>query len=385
MQVFKLYFKLLYKSSLSVIIYVMIFTAIVGFVLPVNQNTKTQAFSDYKCKYALFDYDNSEESEALAGYLSKEHEYTEIANDEADTIQDELYNRNVLAVVKIKKGYGKKFDTETISQYLEIYAIPQTVYANLVENDINSYVSTLKVYIAAGYSCDEAIERVNSHDAVGINVSYPDGEYVNERKLIDYEFTYLGWVLIAMLITLITPVLIKLNEKSVRARIECSAYRFSRLNKEMLLGVSVTGIAFAVYFTLLAYVMCKDELVTGNGFLLVCNMLCMIITAMSMAFLVSKLTDNCQAITMISNVVSLGMSFLCGVFVPMELLGTFVTRIAHFLPVYWYVKLIDETRQAGGLKTDRAFMYMAIQLMFAAVIVIAALVISKNKRQAAEE
>lgn len=43
----------------------------------------------------------------------------------------------------------------------------------------------------------------------------------------------------------------------------------------------------------------------------------------------------------IVNTVSLGSSFLCGVFVQQELLGETVPSIARFLPAYWYVKAVD--------------------------------------------
>lgn len=47
---------------------------------------------------------------------------------------------------------------------------------------------------------------------------------------------------------------------------------------------------------------------------------------------------------MVSNVIALGMSFLSGVFVPIEFLGDGIIKIAHFLPAYWYImgaRLID--------------------------------------------
>ena len=36
------------------------------------------------------------------------------------------------------------------------------------------------------------------------------------------------------------------------------------------------------------------------------------------------------------NTISLGMCFLCEVFVPMELIGDNVKIVAQFLPAYWY-------------------------------------------------
>ena len=83
-----------------------------------------------------------------------------------------------------------------------------------------------------------------------------------------------------------------------------------------------------------------------------------------------------------SNVIGLCMSFLCGVFIPMEFLGKNVIKAAHFLPAYWYIRT-DElctqyTGTSGELKTYT--MYLGIQLLFAFAAFSAALVISRYKK-----
>ena len=47
----------------------------------------------------------------------------------------------------------------------------------------------------------------------------------------------------------------------------------------------------------------------------------MSLSALSLAFFVSTFTDKEQLVSAVVNVVSLGMSFLCGVFVSMDVLG----------------------------------------------------------------
>ena len=54
---------------------------------------------------------------------------------------------------------------------------------------------------------------------------------------------------------------------------------------------------------------------------------------------------------MIAQAVGLGMSFLCGAFVPQSLLGDGVLTFARVLPVYWYERANDilSGAQSGGL------------------------------------
>ena len=94
-------------------------------------------------------------------------------------------------------------------------------------------------------------------------------------------------------------------------------------------------------------------------------------------FLISKITSNSEILNMFANTVSLGMAFLCGIFVPEEFLNDGIIKAAHFLPAYWYnqaVKNIDfhPVKELGFI-----FMCMGIQLLFAAAIIVVALRITK--------
>ena len=108
-------------------------------------------------------------------------------------------------------------------------------------------------------------------------------------------------------------------------------------------------------------------------------------TSISIAFLVSTVVKNDMAISALANVIGLGMSFLCGVFVPQRLLGSGVTAISRFLPVYWYERVNDMlgTMSSTSVLTSDNYRLIAqsfaIQLAFAICIICIALVISKRK------
>ena len=59
---------------------------------------------------------------------------------------------------------------------------------------------------------------------------------------------------------------------------------------------------------------------------------------MAVGFLIGTITHNKQAIGGIVNVVALGTSFLCGCFVPMSFMPSYVLKIAHILPTYYFVQ-----------------------------------------------
>ena len=82
--------------------------------------------------------------------------------------------------------------------------------------------------------------------------------------------------------------------------------------------------------------------------------------------------------------ISLGMSFTCGVFVSMSVLGKGVRAVAHFLPVYWY-EIVNETiADNGALSASQqtaVWQGIGIQLLFAATILGVGMMLSKRGSQ----
>ena len=81
-----------------------------------------------------------------------------------------------------------------------------------------------------------------------------------------------------------------------------------------------------------------DNMMSYNGLLLCINALVFTISALSISYLVGLLIKSRNAQSAIANVLSLGFSFLSGVFIPQELLSDKALAIASFNPTYWYVK-----------------------------------------------
>ena len=89
-----------------------------------------------------------------------------------------------------------------------------------------------------------------------------------------------------------------------------------------------------------------------------------------------------ESISMISNVLSLAMSFLCGVFVPLSFLGDGVKKAAHFLPAYWYIRAAEQIDSwKKGAEVGSIWMFCGIQMLFAIVILTVALVVKEKRRK----
>ena len=110
------------------------------------------------------------------------------------------------------------------------------------------------------------------------------------------------------------------------------------------------------------------------------NMLVYACVALSLAFLVSKLTQSEQILSMCANVISLGMAFLCGIFVPREFLSDTVMAIAHFLPAYWYANATDAIDNfASGSSVSGIFVSMGVQMLFAVLFILVGVIVDRYK------
>lgn len=366
MQVFKSYFKIINKHKGQMILYLCIFVGIMSILSFNGFNGSNKDYETSKPKFAVFDYDDSVQSNALVDYLNRTCTLQTIKDDTKETMQDELFARNVNSVLIIRKGYS-----------LDIVTIPDTQAATTFEASINSFNKMFDAYTAAGYTPEEAASAVQSSLSQNAKVSLLGGKNITSHSTIYYSFSYLGWLLLCLMIISVSPVLGVFSRKEIRERIACSSYKFINFNRELFLGVVVTGLLVCAVIFASITILSKGAVLSYAGLLYLLNMLCYMIVCLSFAFLLSKITANDHALNMIANTVSLGMAFLCGIFVPEEFLGDNILKAAHFLPAYWYNQAVKNIDFHLTESVSTIFTCMGIQLLFALAIITIALRISK--------
>lgn len=390
MQVFKVYFQILRRHIGQIFLYVGIFAVIIfGFILPNVDTDPAESFTAEKSLFAVFDSDESEASRALIGWLSEKHEPTEIADDRETTVQDELYNRNVYSVLRISEGYEAALaagaSAEELAELVELLTIPGTLTGELFATDVNRYLTFAALYCSSGASVSEAAEGAERALQASLTTELSKENAGSTRSEIYYFFSYLSYVFVVMSVISIAPVLSVFRKPEVQTRISCSSYPFHRMNRELLLGVFLTGLLFLVFFGGWAGAVFGSELFCAKGALYLLNLLLYLAVGLALAYLVSQLVTTQDAMSMVANTISLGMSFLCGVFVPMEYLGDAVLAIAHFLPAYWYQKTLmllqeDYSGELGTICGNFAMLALFVVALVAVGLVAAR---QKSRRQLA--
>ena len=129
----------------------------------------------------------------------------------------------------------------------------------------------------------------------------------------------------------------------------------------------------------------KTAMFNRQGLLLILNLLVFCLTVLSIGFLIGNNIQNKEVMGAINNVITLGTSFICGAFVPQEILGNSVLRIAKIFPSYWFIKNNDLIVILTNYNIDNLkpiFINMGIVLLFGLLFYIINLIILRLKLKA---
>lgn len=385
MQVFKVYFKIL-RSYLGIIwMYIGIFLGVfLGIIVPQVSQSEREGYTQARCDFAVFDYDNSELSNAMIQYLQTIHDLEKIVDDEKETIQDELYEGNVKCVLRVKDGFEQAFQRGEAAEFLEVYSIPNAISSVLFEQNLQSYLNVVDTYQKVGFEIEQAAAKAVTIMNTSVEVEFAGIKEANSVQPLDFFYKYLNWIFIAICVNSISIVLLSLDKKKLRDRMQCSPYPFLRINLEIIFSVLLTGFFICGFCIIIVTMLYPKEMLEPKGILYVLNSFCTMAIALSITFFISKLTNKAQVISLMSNVIGLGMSFLCGIFVPMEFLSKTVIQIAHFLPAYWNVKALEVIEVYQPEDRGTLFLYMGIQLLFVVAILCMGMIVARGKHMTSE-
>lgn len=382
MQVFKTFMKIAKRKLPIVLMYAGIF--IVLLIMFTAYGPQDVSFEEESLGVCVIDEDNTDASRAVTDYISKSHKLIELENDK-DEIIDALYYTRVDYVLVIKEGFSEKTASGHTDNLFENYQLPDSYVGVYLENDIDLYIRTLNSYIAAGNDAETAAsltaEALDYEIDVTIETFSDEAEGTGINQGTYFYFRYLVYILLSVFITMLSGILITILRKEVRDRSNCSGTPSLSQTMQIIAGCIVLVLILWVVFMIIAMIY-KGGIFSVNELYAVLNSFVFTLIATAIAILVAALVSNNSVINLVSNIVSLGMSFLCGVFVDQNLLGGTVMRIAKFLPAYWYVRANDIIAGKSEIAFDagEVMSCIGIQAIFAVALFAVVILVFRVKR-----
>lgn len=387
MQVFKVYFKIIKANIKQMSIYLIVFLAM-AMVFSISSMPKSEdTFSQTKTNIAFINLDkNTVFIDGFKDYLSKYVNFVQIENEQ-EKLQDALFYRNVEYILTIPENFSDSFMKGKAVE-LEKTTVPSSTTSMYVDMAVNKYLNSARVYVnnIPGITEANLIKEVSKDAAseIKVNLKTFGAKKQSNTFAVNY-FNYFAYSLFAMLILGVSSNLMVFNDKNLKRRNLCSPMKDRNFNIQMILGNLIFAFVCYAVMTIFILIINGKNMMSYNGLLICINALIFTISALSISYLVGLSINSKNAQAAVSNVLSVGLCFVSGVFVPQEFLGEKALTIASFSPVYWYVKANNTIGKLSSFTFENLrpiLNYMLIEIGFGVAIFSIALVVSKQKRVA---
>lgn len=370
MIVFNCFLRMIKRNCGTLILYFSIFLTICISIQLMTEGKGMENFEEERLNIAVIDQDGGTLAKELRAYLGQRHHLVKISDD-PKTIQEELFYRNIYYVVTIPMDFERRCLVQ--GEKLKTVRVPGTTSAFYVDQQINQFLNQVKVLKAAGYPDSEIYQKIETIEQTQPDVTLLDQNgHGGVKAPHAFMFQFMPYIVFSIICYVISYIMIEFRKKPVRRRMICSAMPPIRQNAQLFLGYLVLGIgvwALCMFLPVLLYG--KDFLSDANKFLYMANVFALTLVSLAVSFTVGTVVRKPEIVSSVVNVLSLGMSFLCGVFVSMDVLGKGVQTAAQFLPFYWYETVNEMLAMHMNFTSEQWLEIgkgLGIQLLFAAAI-----------------
>ncbi len=383
MKVFKTCLLIARNRLGTLITFVVVFICISIFSSQMQGDTMEAAFQGEAVPFTLINRDtDSTVVRGLRTYMKTLSPEVQLEDDDY-TLQNALYYGETQFIVIVPEGFSENWPQQSV----QVSTRPDTWQSYYMNALLDSYFSQVKLQLslypaepekaveAALTSLQQEVQVEKQRFGAGLEMS--EGYQV--------YFRLVGYALLMLIYQFISSVQMVFGKKEVRMRHGSSPLSQRRLTMEIVMYGALISLVVCVILLGIAFVMHGSYLAAGGWklcILLAVNVLCFMLVAITLAILCSQFTTGDVVQAIISNFVSLSLSFLGGLFVPLELLSEGMLKIARFLPTYWYADTFDKINQLTSYSAqalEPVMQGLLLQLGFAVMFLCLSLVVSKYK------
>lgn len=381
MRVFKGYMILMKRNLGLILLYFGVFVGIAVMIQTSAPKTDGSTFSLSSMKITVIDRDGGELAQGLRDYLGVNNKMIDFA-DEKDVLRDALYYRKTEFIIYVPQNFEEKcFDG---NEKLGITAVPGSYTESYVSYQVDAFINQVKTYQKSGYTMEEAIANTVKLQEIQPEVTVLAGSNA-EMPGYMYAFRYFPYLFLASLCSTIGMLLVIFRKENVKERISCAPVSSARRTGEMVLALSVISIGLWVISLAIPIAQSGGEVLKDVHLpYLIVNSFLLLLSCMGIAVITGTLVKSSEIITNVATTLSLGISFLSGVFVPLEMMGNDVKKVVQVLPVYWYEVINDLLGNyqtlTGSMKTTM-YKGFIVQIVFAIACVCVAMLISKMQEE----
>lgn len=380
MTVFKTFLKILNKNKIMIIIYTSLL--VLFSVTNMSSNESSMSFSAKKPRVLIVNNDTDNKiTNNLIKYIKSNTKEIKI-DDNEDARDDALFYEDVNYIIYIPKKYGEDY----LNHQDPVIDIKKknSYNSELAEMILERYLKVSNIYRNSINDEDMLIDKINETLSKDTKVNITSKLDTNISSKATFYFNFASYAVIASLVYIICLILFSFNEQKIKKRTIISSMNYKKHNKYLLLSNMLLALFIWLFYVIISFIIIGNIMFETQGLIYIINLLLFTIVSTTMAILLSNILKSKNAISGIINVIALGSSFLCGVFVPLDYLPKVVVSIAHLLPTYYYVNTNEIVTNLDIINIDTLkpiIINMSILVIFSILFIIITNIISKRKRK----
>lgn len=370
MTVFKYFLKIAWQYKMNIVVYTVIFFVLS--ILMTSQMIQETTFGSTKINIIVtLPKESSVLTDHLIEYLDNTHNIT-ISTDSKEELKEKVYTGMFDAAIIMEEPLETILDEE--QNLLNVITNAQSSVSSLLEVELNQYFLFAKTqYQATNKVNIEMLDKImNTHSQVTvISNSENNSKDLWLNNWSTFYFKFLSYVLVSIFISFFGILIANFEEDGVKTRIQLGAISLVKVNLLKLLGSAVVTIIIGIIFIAGAILMQPNLINNQNFYHHLLIMSISMLTILSLTYLcVIIAKSNKNVLPGLSLTIGLGLSFISGVFVPLEIINENVLKIAKLFPVYY----ITKAHEAILINQNYA-QYVIILLSFAIFYFILALTV----------
>ena len=187
MTVFKCYMKILRQNIGMIIIYLGIFFSVALVMQMAAGKSENSLYTNASINIGVVQEDQGVLAQGFIDYLDSIHNVILMKKD-PEALQENLFYRNVEYIVQIPADF---YETCLLkNEPLKVTKVPGSYSSYYVDQQISSYINTIRTYLAAGFSHEEAIQGVKTEVHEPVTKLYSNSASSDQVPYI-YYFRYI--------------------------------------------------------------------------------------------------------------------------------------------------------------------------------------------------
>ena len=334
MTVYKYFLKLASRYKMYAIIYLVIFMGMA--LLQISGKKEMSKFEDTSIKMIIKDESNGTDEimKHLVQTLQKNHN-VQFTTKSDTSVKEMIYAGDVDAGLWIPSDVHSKLEKE---QEVIAMEISHSLSGHLIREYVNAYIRYAVALKKQGNFSAEKIDTIMSQEAKVTLLSKEEAvssPYSKEQFGKNY-FAYSPFIYFSVFIYLFGTIFSKMKGKEVAKRIAIAMKDERRVMLEQFLaGLTIVGLIVGINL-LFVGILAPEFYASSQASKILLLSTASAISAYALSFLCAVVIgENQYAYSAASTIFGMGLAFLSGIFVPLELVSSYGVNIAKFFPVYY--------------------------------------------------